>query len=588
MGIVYLASSPADDVVALKLVRPELADDEEFRRRFKSEVALVRRVGGVCTAKVRDADVGADRPWVVTDFVAGPNLRDLVDRHGPVPPDQQRALALGLAEALVAIHGAGVVHRDLKPENVLCSPSGPKVIDFGIARAADTAVVTLSGEVIGSPAWMSPEQVGGGPVTCSADMFSLGSVLVFASTGHPPFGKGQMEAIMWRILNGAPDLVEESSFDPELRPLVIRMLEKDPAARPNAQEVLDQLSGLGRAEMGTITEVLNRTWMLPASEVVHVDFPEGGRERIDVDAREEVSTPAAGGSHLSGRASGWYADPEGNGGLRRWDGTAWTDDFADAASIEPGSVSPSGIDESGDRPERRPATRHTARRLLLGGIAALIVITGAVIGAVELNTGSTDAPRAGTSATTNSQAAGSTPASQSPNQPPTSTSTQAGGSLAVSHELAARAITPPDGYSGGPGNGLYSSGFITTTVYDKLAGTGSAASDGFVGGYEASYNDTSDDFIDMQLLRFSSPQDAAQAKGTDLGLLPSDSAKQSAFPGIPGAVADDGTKQTYGSYHHQIVATKGSVLMVIVYSLSTGGPTPTGLDVWARQQYTHL
>jgi eukaryotic-like serine/threonine-protein kinase len=186
MGMVYLASSPADDVVALKLVRPELADDQEFRRRFKSEVAVVRRVGGVCTAKVRDADLDAERPWVVTDFVAGPNLADLVDRHGPLPPDQQRVLALGLAEALVAIHHAGVVHRDLKPENVLCSPSGPKVIDFGIARAADTTLVTLTGEVIGSPAWMSPEQVEGGPVTSSADMFSLGSALVFAATGRPP------------------------------------------------------------------------------------------------------------------------------------------------------------------------------------------------------------------------------------------------------------------------------------------------------------------------------------------------------------------------------------------------------------------
>ncbi len=171
------------------------------------------------------------------------------------------------------------------------------------------------------------------------------------------------------------------------------MLEKDPAQRPSAQELLDQLPGPGRAEMGTITQALNRSWILPASEVIHVDSAEGGRQGIDVDAREEVSTPAGapGNSHLAGRASGWHVDPEGNGGLRRWDGIAWTDNFADAPSIEPGSQSPLGIDESGDQPERRPATRHIAGRLLLGGIAVLIVITGTVIGALQLNTGGTNA-----------------------------------------------------------------------------------------------------------------------------------------------------------------------------------------------------
>jgi eukaryotic-like serine/threonine-protein kinase len=230
MGVVYLASSPADDVVALKLVRPELADDEDFRGRFKSEVAVARRVGGVCTAKVRDADY----PWVVSDFVAGPNLADLVNRHGSLPPDQQRALALGLAEGVLAIHRAGIVHRDLKPTNVLCSPSGPKVIDFGIAQATDATKVTLAGEVIGSPSWMSPEQVEGGAATFSADVFSLGSVLAFAATGRPPFGKGPLERVMWRILNEPPDLGEEGSVEARLRPLVVGMLEKkrDGAADP--------------------------------------------------------------------------------------------------------------------------------------------------------------------------------------------------------------------------------------------------------------------------------------------------------------------------------------------------------------------
>ncbi len=603
MGIVYLASSPADDVVALKLVRPELADDKEFRRRFKSEVAVVRRVGGVCTAKVRDADVDADRPWVVTDFVAGPNLADLVDRHGPVPPDQQRVLALGLTEALVAIHRAGIVHRDLKPENVLCSPSGPKVIDFGIARAADTTLITLTEEVIGSPSWMSPEQVAGGTVTSSADMFSLGSVLVFAATGRPPFGTGQLEGVMWRIVNVPPDLGDEGSLDAKLGPLVVRMLKKNPAERPNAQEAFDQLSGLSRDARGTFTQVLNRSWILPAGEVIHVCASEDGRGRVDADAREEVSTPAgaAGDSPLAERAAGWYVDPHGNGGLRWWDGIAWTDNVADAPSAESGRLSLPGTDQIGEGPERGPATRHTAGRLLRGGIVVLVVIgTAAVIGALEHITGGSNALRNRTSITTispaaHSRAAGSTLASpsptqaQSPSQAPASTATQVSASLAVSRELGAQAIPPPNGYAGGPGGGMYPNAFITTAVYDQGAGTGSAASDGFLGGYEATYNnDTSGDFIDIQLLRYSSHQDAEEAEGYMSGLLPSDSAKQSAFPAIPGAIAVYGTKATYGMYHQGLAATKGPVLMLLICSTPTGGPLPADVAAWAQQQYAHL
>jgi hypothetical protein len=303
MGIVYLASSPADDVVALKLVRSELAEDQDFRRRFKSEVATARRVGGVCTAKVRDADVDADRPWVVTEFVAGPNLADLVDRHGPLPPDQQRALALGLTEALVAIHRVGIVHRDLKPNNVLCSPAGPKVIDIGIAQTADATRVTLTGEVIGSPAWMSPEQVEGGAATSSADIFSLGLVLAFAATGRPPFGKGQFERVMWRVLNEPPDLGEDGSLDAELRPLVVRMLAKDSAQRPSAEEALDTLSRQGDAAAATVAQVLDRSWVLPAGEVVHIGDAANAEENLGLQDRsipilnEDTPAPTAAGDY---------------------------------------------------------------------------------------------------------------------------------------------------------------------------------------------------------------------------------------------------------------------------------------------------
>jgi serine/threonine protein kinase len=403
MGVVYLASSPADDVVALKLVRSELADDQDFRRRFKSEGAAARRVGGVCTAKVRDADMDADRPWVVTDFIAGPNLADLVDRHGPLPPDQQRPLALGLAEALVAIHRAGIVHRDLKPTNVLCSPSGPKVIDFGIAQAADATPVTLTGEVVGSPSWMSPEQVAGVTGTSSADMFSLGSVLVFAATGRPPFGKGALEGVMWRILNEPPDLGNEGSLDAELRPLVVRMLEKNSAMRPNAQEALDQLSTRGHDAVQSVTQVLDRSWVLPAAEVIRIGSSGGRQGRVEAAAREKPSTPPSspGDYPPAVRAAGWYVDPHGNGGLRWWDGVGWTDDLADAPSADSVPIAPLSADRLGDRPDDRPATRGTFGRLFLMGIGVLVAIsTAAVIWALEHHTGATDSRRTSGSITT--------------------------------------------------------------------------------------------------------------------------------------------------------------------------------------------
>jgi serine/threonine protein kinase len=601
MGVVYLASSPTDEVVALKLVRPELADDNEFRRRFKSEVAVVRRVGGVCTAKVRDADVDADRPWVVTDFVAGPNLADLVIRRGPVAPDQQHGLALGLTEALVAIHQAGIVHRDLKPTNVLCSPSGPKVIDFGIACTVDRTMITVTGEVIGSPAWMSPEQVEEKTVSSSADMFSLGSVLVFAATGRPPFGGGQLEAVMWRILNGAPDLGDEGSLDAKLRPLVVRMLKKNPAERPNAQEAFDQLSGLGQDTTGTVTQVLNRSWILPASEVLHVGLSEGGGSPVDVYARNDLSTPAdAGGDSLSMESpAGWFVDPWGNGGLRWWNGIGWTEDVADKPSSVAEPLSVPGPDHIGDRPQRGPATRRTRTRLLLAGVGVLAISTAGVLGAMEVNRGGTNPRRAGTAVTTIAPAAHSGPAgnglasplptrAQGPNQAPTSTATQASTSLAVSRELAAKAIRPPNGYGGGPGGGMYPTGFITTTVYDQGAGTGSAASDGFLGGYEATYNDTSGDFIDIQLLWYSSHQDAQEAEGYMSFLLPSDSAKQSAFPAIPGAIALYGTKETYGMYHQELTAIKGPVLMLLITLTPGGGQMPADVAAWAHQQYAAI
>src|ERR1700758_2943612 len=187
MGHVFLARSPGGRMLAIKVVRAELAGDQEFRTRFRREVAAARSVSGLFTAPVVDADTEAPVPWLATAYIAGSSLADTVARHGPLPGPSVLALAAGLAEGLLAIHSAGLVHRDLKPSNVLMAEDGPRVIDFGISRAMEASAVTSTGMVVGSPGFMSPEQAEGHEVGPPSDVFSLGAVLAFAATGEGPF-----------------------------------------------------------------------------------------------------------------------------------------------------------------------------------------------------------------------------------------------------------------------------------------------------------------------------------------------------------------------------------------------------------------
>ena len=196
MGRVYLGMSPGGRPVAVKAIRPELAADPEFRARFGREVAAARRVSGVFTAQVVDADVDGPVAWMATAYVPGPSLAEAVDTHGPLPEASLLALAAGLAESLNAIHAAGVVHRDLKPSNVLLAEDGPRVIDFGISRAAESTMLTQAGLVVGSPGFMSPEQATGYEVGPPSDIFNLGAVLAFAATGEGPFGTGTTAALL--------------------------------------------------------------------------------------------------------------------------------------------------------------------------------------------------------------------------------------------------------------------------------------------------------------------------------------------------------------------------------------------------------
>jgi hypothetical protein len=238
MGQVFLGGSAGGRLVAVKVIRPELAGEPGFRARFGREVAAARNVSGLFTAPVVDAEVQGPVAWLATAYVAGPSLAEAVDAQGPLPITSVLALAAGLAEGLVAIHAAGVVHRDLKPSNVLLSSDGPRVIDFGISRAVEASVLTQSGTVMGSPGFMSPEQAQGGTVGPPSDVFSLGAVLTFAATGTGPFGTGSTPALIYRVVHQEPDV---SQMPDQIRPLAESCLAKNPGSRPTAAELLAEV-----------------------------------------------------------------------------------------------------------------------------------------------------------------------------------------------------------------------------------------------------------------------------------------------------------------------------------------------------------
>ena len=238
MGVVYLASGQDGRPVALKALRPEMADDAEFRTRFSREVTALTRVRGVCTVRVLDADTTSTRPFLVTEYAEGPSLAEYVDSRGPMDPQMLYGLATGLAEALTAIHAAGIVHRDLKPSNVLLTGGGPKVIDFGIAQMLDATAVTRAGMTVGSAGYMAPEQIMGRAGT-AADIFSWAVTIAYAASGKPPFGTGTSEVILYRILHETPDI---AAVPAALHAQVAAALDKDPHGRPTAPELLSQLT----------------------------------------------------------------------------------------------------------------------------------------------------------------------------------------------------------------------------------------------------------------------------------------------------------------------------------------------------------
>ena len=301
MGQVFLGMSAGGRPIAVKVIRAELADDPEFRTRFRSEVEAARKVSGLFTAMVVDADLDDTIPWLATAYVAGPSLAEAVHGHGPLSARTLLALAAGLAESLSAIHDAGVVHRDLKPSNVLLAEDGPRVIDFGISEAAEASPV-VGANVIGSPGYMSPEQVMGLDIGPPSDMFSLGAVLAFAGTGEGPFGSGSNAAVIYRLVNSPANL---RKLPDEVRALVGNLLAKHPNDRPTACELLAVVGAIqpargwlsesiiyGSAAGQSAAELLNAATaggIVPFAGAAAGQAAAGGKRR----ARHRLSRPMA-------------------------------------------------------------------------------------------------------------------------------------------------------------------------------------------------------------------------------------------------------------------------------------------------------
>lgn len=268
MGTVFLGRGDDGEPVAVKVLRPELAGDPSFLRMFRHEVAAARRVVGFCTARVIDAELSGELPYLVTEYVDGVRLDRAIAASGRLAATDLAGLAVGMAAALTAIHGAGVVHRDLKPSNVLLSYFGPKVIDFGIARALDaSAASTATGKLMGSPGWMAPEQFRPGPVTAAVDIFVWGSLVAYAGTGRRPFGQGTVVEVVYRIRHEPPDL---GGLEGRLRALVEGCMDKGPERRPSARTLLLELLGdhADPDPQAAATQLLQRSWSAPPAAAV--------------------------------------------------------------------------------------------------------------------------------------------------------------------------------------------------------------------------------------------------------------------------------------------------------------------------------
>ncbi|HEY1623604.1 MAG TPA: serine/threonine-protein kinase [Streptosporangiaceae bacterium] len=370
MGRVYLGRSPAGRAVAVKVVHPELARDAEFIGRFRSEVAAAQAVNGIYTAQVVAAGLYDTPPWLATAYVPGPTLQQLVDERGSLPEQAVWRLAGGLAEALQAVHGAGLVHRDLKPNNVLIAEDGPRVIDFGVSRALDGASATRTGLTFGTPPFMSPEQAKGQAVGAPSDVFSLGSVLCFAVTGHPPFGDGNAPAVLYRVVHEEPAL---GGVRGVLLDLITGCLAKQAADRPTLPQIVASLAARTDGWDG-------RFWPAGVLGVIrdYVGIDLNGLASTPVPARQSAIGPLTGardathGSFAAAPTSTQLAAP-----------AARTVSPAVSPAVQP-DPSPSRPDPSPSRPDPSPAGPAPGisrrRTLAIAGGVGGVIVAGSVTG----------------------------------------------------------------------------------------------------------------------------------------------------------------------------------------------------------------
>ena len=415
MGRVYLGFSPAGRAVAIKVIHPELAHDETFRSRFRREVAAARQVSGAYTAPVVAAGLDGDRLWLATAFVAGPSLAAAVSAQGPFPEAPAWRLAAGLAEALGAVHACRLVHRDLKPANVLLASDGPRLIDFGIARALDGTAITASGHIVGTPAFMSPEQAEGLDTGPASDVFSLASVLAFAASGTPPFGTDRPATTLYRVVHAEPGAYRS----PALRTLIAACLAKQPAARPALADLTgaiaahwspsgagppgefwpETLAGLVRSYEAAVTPAAETAGPagpgIPTS-VKHEYSPAGAAGQPGADGQRDEPGGAAGQPGADGQrdepggaavATGHGAQPaRGHGGR--------------APDTVIGQGAPRGggthrVPRAAGTPSAERACRGPGRRQVLSGLGVLSAAALGVAGWEPSRGGASGPPRTG-------------------------------------------------------------------------------------------------------------------------------------------------------------------------------------------------
>ncbi|GII79058.1 hypothetical protein Sru01_40400 [Sphaerisporangium rufum] len=368
MGTVYLGRDAAGQPAAIKVINPEYARHEEFRTRFRREAEAARRVRRFCTAAVLDADLDGDQLYVVTEYVEGPNLHEAVRDAGPLRGSSLDALAVGVATALTAIHAAGVVHRDLKPSNVLLSPVGPRVIDFGIARALDTlGGITGTGQLLGTPRYMAPEVLRGEPASPACDVFSWGCLVAFAGTATPPFGGDSMPSIMYQVLNTEPSL---AGLEEPLRSLVAATLAKDPARRPAAQAILDQMVGRTGPEQAerSVAAAWRQDPTLAGPPSTLTGPPPTVPSRPSPTAHGPAPTGYGPASHAPAATAYGPGGPGGHGGP----GPGGPGGQGPGGPGRPGGYGPAPASPAGRAAE--PGTRTTRRLRLIGIIAAAVVV----------------------------------------------------------------------------------------------------------------------------------------------------------------------------------------------------------------------